>query len=203
MNYIICGEAGSGKDSLALLLPGTRIAFADDLKNVCRLLRIRDIYGAMNFMETLFNGKQPQDYRSQLRKFMEYPRVQGKDRLLLQDLGMWARESYENIWIDAVKAKVERCRTPVILTDCRFANEFHSFPSFRSIYVECSEDVRVLRLSQRDGGYSAESLRHVAESEIEGLKELCNVRVINQGSLEELKENLGIALAYMEFNRTN
>jgi len=203
MNYIIIGEAGSGKDTVSSLLPGTRIAFADDLKLVARLLRIRDINGAIAYMGQLFDGKEPSDYRRRLRQFMCYPEDQGKDRRLLQDLGMWAREYYADIWIDAVKAKVARCRTPVIITDCRFINEFQAFSDFHSIYVECSEDVRVARLSQRDGGYDADSLMHVAESEIKGLKELCGYRVINQGSLDELRHNVDTLMAYIGFTMTN
>jgi len=203
MNYIICGEIASGKDTVAELLPGTRMAFADDFKVVCRLLRIRDIYGAFNFMETLFNGNEPKDYRKQLRKFMEYPVEQGKDRRLYQDIGMWSRQSYPDIWIDAVKRRIQRTKGSIVITDCRFYNELAAFPDFHSIYVDCSEELRMQRMVARDGEVKQGSLGHAAEQEIQGLKELCNVVVVNEGSLDDLRVDVDSALAYMNFKMTN
>jgi len=194
MNYILAGEICSGKDEVAMLLHGTRFAFAEDFKIVCRLLRTHDISVAHRMFLELFQGHEPHDLQSKLRMFEKYPVELGKDRHLYQDIGMWSRESYPDIWVDAVKRKVARCETPVIITDCRFHNELLAFPTFASIYVEASEAIRMQRMILRDGEIKPGSLGHPAEQEIQSLRELCWYQLMNEGSREELQRNIDIMM---------
>jgi len=203
MNYLICGSSGSGKDVVASLIQGQRIAFADDLKLVTRLLRIHDINGAQCFLEYLFGDYAPQNIRGHLLRFEGIPVEDGKDRRILQEVGTWARSIHSDIWINAVKDKVARSTTSVIITDCRYIRELQSFPDFYPIFVECPEDVRKQRLSQRDGGYSEASLTHTAESEVRLLKSLCKSTIVNDGTMDDLRRNVESVLAWVEFTRND
>ena len=199
MNFIICAEIAAGKDTLASLLPGKHFAFADDIKEVCRLLRRHRLLDAYDLMDELFDGKEPRDIVQKLREFSKYPLELGKDRRMYQDLGMWARQYYPDIWVDSVRRKVNVHNGPSIITDCRFRNEFNAFLDFHSIYVDASEEVRRQRMVQRDGEVKHSSLGHAAESQVRGLKGLCNVVIENNGTLDELR----FKVDYMMFSLTN
>ena len=203
MNFILCAEIAAGKDTVASLLPGKHFAFADDIKEVSALLRNRDLYAAYERMYDLFDGKDPDEMGQKLREFMKYPLEQGKDRRMYQDLGMWARQYYPDIWVDSVRRKVIAHNGPSIITDCRFRNEFNDFLDFHSVYVDASEEVRRERMIQRDGEVKHSSLGHAAESQVRGLKEHCEYTLVNNGTLEELRKKVDHMVASLKFCETN
>ncbi len=78
------------------------------------------------------------------------PRVE-KDGVLLQLLGTeWGRKNiHENVWVDALKKKIEddvkgwnRSKILIIIDDCRFENEFDAFPDALRVRLEAPEETR-------------------------------------------------------------
>lgn len=201
MNIIICGEICSGKDELASLLPGVKLAFAEDFKNICKLLRIGNVGRATELMSEYFGIHTPSNLKEKLMEFSRYPTELGKDRRLYQDIGMWSRSVYPNVWTNALKSKIKS--NAVVITDCRFHNELDAFPEFYSVYVDASEEVRRERMIKRDGEIKEDSLSNPAESEVMSLKERCKYVIVNNGSLQELQLEVNILLAWINFDLTN
>lgn len=76
-------------------------------------------------------------------------KVPDKDGKLLQLLGTdWGRASYgENVWVDIVKNSVIHAEgfSPqqlIVISDCRFMNEFDAFPEALRVRLVCGEDTR-------------------------------------------------------------
>ena len=123
-----------------------------------------------------------------LALFRSIPQGGLKDRLLKQELGTYCRDYDDLIWIRPVLLQAKKLQN-VIITDCRRIVEFNSFfPEFTSVYIDATEAVRLERLKSRDG-YTG-SLHHAAESEIKGLKELCDYCIMNNGGLEDFKKEV-------------
>jgi dephospho-CoA kinase len=189
-NFIICGEIASGKDTAALAIPGVRVAFADELKYVCRLIRSGGVRLAVDYAKKLFNGREPDTLVADIFKFSMYPPEQGKDRKLLQTFGTeYARKIYPDIWVDALKAKLKP-DTAYIVTDARFVNELEAFPNFVSIFIDADLKIRKERVLKRDGEVKEEWFCHAAEKEIVLLKEKCQYIVTNNGTIEELHNKI-------------
>lgn len=183
-NYIISGCMCSGKDEVALRINGLRVAFADSLRNITKLLRTYQIDLAEQLMQTYFNNP-PNDIRQKLIEFSRVRQESRKDRILLQTLGSWARQHESDIWINALKQQL-KLENNYVISDCRYLTELESFPDFISIYVEASPEVRKQRLIARDGTYDESWESHPAEAEVRSLKELCDYVVVNNGSFEDL-----------------
>lgn len=197
MNYIISGYIGSGKDTAAEYMNGyIRLSFARPLKDICKLIRIGDLESAKNNLIYLFNNSPPVDIDEKLIEFTKIPYDNGKDRKLLQDLGTnWARSHYPDIWANAVRKQIKPDRNYVI-TDCRFQSEFHAFPDFTSLFINCPDEIRKERLILRDGHYSKKAENHPAEREIKLIRPLCNWQIDNSMGLEELKVQIRTVMEY-------
>ena len=211
MNYFICGYQGVGKDSVASLIPHCKpIALADSIRLLIRNLRINGVTSAVaQVAQLLGSTKAPLDLHRILRFYSQMPKS-SKERALSQGIGTYLRDAKESIWIDEVLRQVKGTQGSYleqswVVTDARRRNEAQAFADlgFKGIWVECCRETRVQRLLDRDGEHEVSSENHVSESEIKGLKEFCTATVINQGSLNELVENVEIALAFIEFTETN
>lgn len=135
---LISGKQGSGKTTIA-----------NELIRNKELLRF-DFAGSEKFAETLY------ELHNYLLNRMETltgkPRI-AKDGKLLQLLGTdWGRENFgPDVWCDILKRKIEAFKTEsalkrlVIIDDCRFENEFESFPDALRVRLEAPEAIRKLR----------------------------------------------------------
>lgn len=208
MNYFICGYQGVGKDTVASMIPHCHpIALADSIRLLIRNLRINGVASAYTqAAQLLGEDNVHNDLLHILRFYSQLPRSH-KERTLSQGIGTYLRECKDTVWIDEVLRSIKGYQGSKswVVTDIRRVNEAKTFADmgFRGIWVESARDIRVQRLLDRDGDHDVAAENHVAESEIGLLKEYCEATVINQGSLEELRENVGIALAYIEFSMTN
>ncbi|MDH4164705.1 MAG: hypothetical protein OEW15_18755 [Nitrospirota bacterium] len=98
---------------------------------------------------------------------MHPPELSAKDGKLLQFLGTeWGRKTYgEDIWVLCTQAEVRKFFTShdqdetyapessdddvtVIISDCRFKNEFNAFPDALKIRLECPRELRRERCEQ-------------------------------------------------------
>lgn len=194
---MLVGKFGVGKDTVAAMIPDViRVAFADSLKEVVRLIRQRDITKAHDVMYNLFNKKPPCGMWAKLVEFSEYPKEAGKDRILYQHLGTdWARAYDPEVWIRGLKDRIKPGNQYVI-TDCRFYNEFKAFPDFWTIYIDSELYNRRSRILARDGQFKEEWLQHPSETEIESLRNLCDFTVFNNASLANLELQMAHILDY-------
>jgi len=201
-NYLITGEICSGKDSAGEYFNGyIRKAFANNLKIVCRLIRIGDFEGAEKHLTYLFNGNPPCNMKAKLIEFAQTPIDGEKDRSLLQTLGTkWARKHYPDIWADAIKKELKPENKYLIL-DCRFLNEFTAFPDWKSIYIDCPLEIRKERAIKRDGCWNDDWASSPAEAEIRKLQDLCDYTVFNDSTLEDLKAQIEAILEFDNFVR--
>lgn len=93
-----------------------------------------------------------------------------KHRELLQFLGTeWGRNFYgENVWCEVLKKKVEVATrngyTHIIVSDCRFRNEFDSFPEALRIRLVADIDTRKNRSVE---GWNDLAENHPSETDLD------------------------------------
>jgi len=158
----VYGYARSGKDTIAEHLITAhgyvKVAFADPLRAV--MLSTNPIVGF----------EEGPDYEIKIVRYSEvllnigyeaakdqYPEI----RRLLQAHGVGIREHVDpDAWVDAALRTIRRVPsgTPIVVTDCRFANEFSALDEMGF------EFVRVLR----DGQTNRD--QHVSETELDNQK---------------------------------
>lgn len=95
--------------------------------------------------------------------------LQKKDGNLLQWLGSdWGRNTFgESVWADVVKGKMSQLqyegRMTVIVSDCRFENEFNAFPDALRVRLECPEELRKTRAEMW-----RPNTQHISEINLDG-----------------------------------
>jgi dephospho-CoA kinase len=200
MNIILVAPAGAGKDTVFSLLEPKgfrRYAFGDNIRLVCRTLRINGIQQAYHLLYQMLDWSVPPNLLRKLEEFRRIPKHDEKDRRLLQELGTYCREYDDNIWIRDIRKTAEYSKNMVI-TDCRRSTELKSFPDFVSIYIDSPYEQCLERLKERDGTVDELALQHKAEQEIESLREQCDFIVDNSSTIEHLQEQLEEILKYTQ-----
>ena len=189
-NFIICGELGSGKDTVASLLScHEQVAFADKLKHIAYTLRSQGPGLAAYEMKQLL-PKVPLDQI--VSDFVEavnrFPYDPPKDRPLLQWLGTDYGRSFDNdIWIKALKQKLQNYTKEVIVTDCRFRNELYAFPDYVSVYIDIAPEIQEERVTLRDGSFDPTRRTHISETGVRELRKYCDYIIPNNQSLGDLR----------------
>ena len=112
----------------------------------------------------------------------KYFKMQGKDRELLQFIGNGFREfrngEYRDIWInylfDSLPDEVN-----VVVDDCRFSNEFDRFKKLGwvTVALRCPFNIRIERMSKRDGSVNIETLKDVSETEMDDFIDNCDYSI--------------------------
>lgn len=116
------------------------------------------------------------DYALETLRGLNIP-VPDKDGNLLQLLGTdWARKNYgDNIWVDALKGTINRFEKSysslhpkdfqlvIVISDCRFKNEFDGFPEALRVRLMCDEAVRKGRTHAW-----REAVNHPSEIDLDG-----------------------------------
>jgi dephospho-CoA kinase len=189
----ICGQAGSGKDTISDLFEShgfTKIAFADPIKR-----SIMDWYG---FSEEQVFG--PSEFRNKLDK-----KVNLTPRFVLQTIGTEiARQIDELTWVNYAMRVVDillnnRCvhycqrrgvchsiytspRIGVIISDVRFINEINNIKKHGG---------KVIKIVRDGSGLSGSSGKHQSENEMLNIPNDCFDLVIdNNGTLMDLKKTV-------------
>lgn len=182
MIIALTGLAGSGKSTVAEMLGGVHIAFAEPLKKFCA-----EVFGFTH--EELYGPSEARERPSSM-----FTRPDGTPltpRFALQTLGTeWGRNCDPDVWAKAGVARAVEMRTalgrhgePVIITDLRFVNE--------------------ARLVREAGGYVWRIDRpgltrgnHSSELDIwsKDMDALVTADISNTGTLNELRGVIGFAL---------
>lgn len=203
MNIVLIGMQGSGKDAVAAMLSQYhRITLADPIRHLVSTLHTQGLDSAYDESVGLLGAYAPSDLMEKLRFYSQIPRTT-KNREILQGIGTYFRECRGDVWLN--KAVSQIAKGGNVVTDVRYVTEFTAFKAlgFRSIFIECPEDLRIQRLQSRDGGYNESSAKHKAESEIGSLKPLCDSVIVNDGTLEELRVAVDGVVAWLQFNESN
>jgi len=152
---LISGKKRTGKSTLQKAL----FKYFYDQEN-CFPLEI-------NFADEIYRMH---DYALKKMKELGQEYRQPKHRKLLQFLGTeWARETFgENVWCDVLKKKVEIATknnyTHVIVSDCRFKNEFDYFPEALRVRLVAEAFVRKQRSTEL---WNEESEKHQSETDLD------------------------------------
>jgi dephospho-CoA kinase len=187
-NFALVGEIGSGKDTVASMIPGyIRKAFGDPIRLVARNLRVNGVEAAYCQLCEMFKRNPPKDLRRILEEFKNIPQVDQKDRLLLQTLGTYCRENDDLIWVRQVTNGLSKDNNYVV-TDVRRPTEFIEMckKDFVMVYILSDIDLCVERVEKRDGSVNIEAFYHKAEADIKNLRTLCDITIDNTGSLQKL-----------------
>ena len=129
-----------------------------------------------------------------------------KDRELLQFIGVHFRGINSEVWVDALRNKIEEASTDwdsdvVMVTDLRFPNEFTMLKEagFTLVRTHAKESIRVKR------GAEIDTLGHISETALDAYDESTgnwDWFVWNEGTLESLHITLDMivneALLYNE-----
>lgn len=137
---LISGKMGAGKSTLSRELHSR----ANNKWAIHQLIFAEAIYELHNLV------------RSQMQTW-NIPVPTEKDRRLLQLLGTdWGRTVLgENVWVDVVMEKIIKIKetsrlvgnkdTLIVISDCRYRNEFDAFPEALRVRLACKEEVRKTR----------------------------------------------------------
>lgn len=171
-NIVVCGKAGSGKDTVGEWLVREHgympVALAYELKRVAR-----ELWPDLDWSQ--------------------------KQRNVLQQLGSNIRDIDPQTWIKLAWRHVEdlnngadvtQTRLPCVITDCRYLNELEFFhlKNCLILRVEASYVTRVTRLRARDGYVDEAALQHISETQLDRVQ----LPVIdNNGTFADLYAQLG------------
>lgn len=195
MIIALAGRAGSGKNTVADMLGGEQISFAEPLKRFCQ-----EVFA---FSDAQIWG--PSEERN--RPDSRYPlpacdwcsispaahlckKCGGKPRYLtprhaLQTLGTeWGRGCYENVWAELGVRRALASPAPLVLiTDCRFVNEA------RTVRAASGQVWRIVRPG---AGLAGAAGLHPSEAEQESPEFLALVdrTIENTGTLADLRRQV-------------
>lgn len=200
-NIVLIGPAGSGKDTVADILNGLgdyqRLAFGDEVKRISKMLRDWPFATAVYFVTEVCSVKafaRPETISEDFTRFSMMPKDDLKDRALLQAVGEYCRGIDPEVWITAAFKRLKRYdpEKPVVITDCRYANEFiHCCAEgFIPVAVCSPEEALRYRIAKRDFvsvsyGFPNYS-HHASETNTTKLIPLCDFFINNDGTQQDL-----------------
>lgn len=160
---LISGKMGSGKTTLTHEIIKTIVSFK------------RDDWKAGEIMFATPIKMMHDECRTILQNYGVDP-IHKKDGNLLQYLGTeWGRKTYgDDVWIRTAHGQIQAMldgyrqmfpqlgRMTIILSDCRFKNEFDAFPEAIRVRLTCPESVRKSRAEMwRDNS------SHISETDLD------------------------------------
>lgn len=174
----LSGRAGSGKNTVARLLGGQEISFAEPLKRFCQ-----EVFAFTD--EQMWGPSERRNAPDERYQQGIGPLAQPlylTPRYALQTLGTdWGRSCYENVWAElGVRRALQSPAPLVVITDCRFVNEA------LAVTAAGGEVWRIIRPGAGLGG-SAGLHPSEAEQESPEFLELVTQTIYNGGTLADLK----------------
>ena len=196
------GRAGSGKSTAAKMLAAdgfTHMGFADPIRALGKMheaggpsatdwpelirlwtyqFRIPDVLNTED-VATLEAGI--------LDAFRTYPRVEGKNRDLLQNIGTHVGRGIDEVlWISLLLNRAEKSGGPAVLDDCRFQNEADALleAGWCLVYIYTREIVLDARYAKLYGApMTPKQKAHPSEATIPTLRGRCHYVIDNNGDL--------------------
>lgn len=185
MNIAVIGEISSGKDVVAerMLLYGYyRYAFADEIKELVK-----------KYFPHLYSEEH-------------------KPRWLLQIIGTEMFRSIDpDVWINALFKNIDAknkvlmgyglAKEHIVITDCRFPNEFEALKErgFTFIRIKVDEDIRKRRMIDRGDEFTEDNMKHQSETFYDTFD--CEYEINNNGTLEELEDQIEDVMTQIIYNR--
>lgn len=122
----------------------------------------------------------------------EFFNMKGKDRALLQAIGAKFREINPDVWLNYLLKRARESKGNLIVDDCRKTNEFMALrkEGFTLIGIKCPDELRISRLTRRDGTAQIGTLKDVTETEMDSFINKCDYVINNEGSLDSLYEQV-------------
>lgn len=191
MLVVLCGFAGSGKDTVAdwLMARGWRkMSFAATLKDA-----VAAIFG---WPRDMLEGAtvESRSWRDQVDAWwarrLNIPHL--TPRWVLQNIGTEVMRGHfhDDIWIAAVERAIENHKGPIVITDCRFPNEFRAMCKYGcQIYDIRRGPPPPWFQSLRDGEITRPPV-DLHASEWAWISEHTDATIMNDGTLEELYDQL-------------
>jgi hypothetical protein len=178
----ICGKAKSGKDTVAKIIGKelskhdiiscNYVAFADPVKAIARIM-------FPTMPEEYLTG--PSEYRSSVIPNAFKDQKQLTVRQLLIDIGTGLGRNYKpDIWLDVFDFNLNENKThnAVILTDCRFLNEFRHIKN---------KGFKTLKITRDDCAI----INHSSETEQDNIPNSeFDFIVNNNGTLDDLNDQV-------------
>lgn len=175
MIILISGRMGSGKSRMASEL-------AKVIPNSCIVKFADPLYAIHNAtLETL------RSYGMD---------IQGINRDLLQDVGLWGRKQHPDFWVRIMRGKLNKLMlnnptAVAIADDLRYKNEFNAFGDAFTIRLKASEECRKSR-AQKWG-----NSQHESETALDDLEDnLFNVCLDSENN--SVEHNVNIVLKAIE-----
>jgi hypothetical protein len=174
----VCGDIGSGKDTLASVLIEekgyTKLSFASSLKDA-----VSAIFGwDREMLEGL--TKESREWRETVDKWwskrLDIPCL--TPRWVLQNWGteLFRNNFHQDIWLASVENKINKMDNKnIVITDCRFPNEIETIRKLGGKVICIKRD-------SCKGGHHA--------SDIAWKNAVFDIVIENNGTLEELRDNI-------------
>ena len=136
----LTGNKRSGKNTVADMLPPhfSQVAFADTIKEIIRVC---------------YCVEEPEDKEALLKDKALYPYFGSKVtyRLIMQTLGQELKQHNPNIFIDAVRSKIQ---SNTIVTDVRFDNEAKFIKENKGIIIKINKNTGLVDNDISEAGIS-------------------------------------------------
>lgn len=176
---IIClvGYIGSGKDTAAEYLIKNhnfkKMSFAQKVKDVAAT-----VFG---WNREQLEGLTPadRDWREQLDPYWGL-----SPRDAMQKIGteMFRNMISPDVWVKCLLKNLEGCQENVVITDCRFQNEYDAMKRHEALFVFIDRN----NFNQN----TQNCCKHVSESFICKLREKCDAIISNNGTIEDMHQQL-------------
>jgi dephospho-CoA kinase len=180
LNIYFCGKGGAGKSYC------------------CNYLIQKSNYTLMKFANGVYQIAE------------KYFGMVNKDRLLLQMIGtdvgrtmidenLWITRFYEDFMIVSETAKRLNRDVKFVCDDVRFKNEHQMLKEMGwvGIYLNVPDEIRLKRLTGRDGDAQVHTLGHISETAVDEFKDEL-IQVDSSGSLEVTYQRLEETLEYIK-----
>lgn len=182
----LCGEQGSGKDTVANILISEygfiKLTFASTLKDVVAILFSwpRDLLEGLSEESRLWR-ETTDDFWSEK---LSIPSFTPRKALQMIGTDLFRIHFNNDIWISIVENKISTMlknnpNTNIVISDCRFANEFGLIKQFSDSHI-----IMILREKNK----STNKLYH--SSETEWVNYNFDAILQNDNSIDDLKTNL-------------
>lgn len=170
----LVGNMRSGKDTFADVLINekgyTKIAFADELKRICKEL----------FPEQFKNGNKPRE--------------------ILQSVGKCMRSIDYDVWVKALDRKIKQCNGKnLVITDVRYPNEVAYLRNngFIIVQIIVYRSIIVGRCKDTDPNFNPMQLEHESEFMASNCR-VGDIEVYNNSSLEAYLDTVHQVISEIE-----